>query len=128
MPMHACFACSGQVAIYAKGIPLAKSTWSRMHDPATLNQSASGASCLPGGTEKPISGNAGGLFCAQNQTNNPMQEIQLTNLVSEAIRAPGDFQITYTVEGPTLSRIGSEFSLHITMAEFDRIRTAMDSY
>lgn len=57
-----------------------------------------------------------------------MQEIQLTNLVSEAIRTPEDFQITYTVEGPTLSRIGSEFSLLITMAEFDRIRTAMDSY
>ena len=57
-----------------------------------------------------------------------MQEIQLTNLVSEAIRAPGDFQITYTVEGPTLSRIGSEFSLLITGREFDRIRTAMDSY
>lgn len=57
-----------------------------------------------------------------------MQEIQLTNLVSEAIRTPEDFQITYTVEGPTLSRIGSEFSLLITGREFDRIRTAMDSY
>ena len=56
------------------------------------------------------------------------EEICLTNLVSEAIRTPEDFQITYTVEGPTLSRIGSEFSLLITGREFDRIRTAMDSY
>lgn len=56
------------------------------------------------------------------------EEICLTNLVSEAIRTPEDFVITYTVEGPTLARIGSEVSLHITMAEFDRIRTAMDSY
>lgn len=58
----------------------------------------------------------------------PTQEVQLTNLVSEAIRAPEDFQITYTVEGPTLSRIGSEFSILVTGAEFDRIRIAMDSY
>ena len=56
----------------AKGIPLVKSTWRRTHDPATLNQSASRASCLPGGTEKPISGNAGGLFCAQNLTTTTM--------------------------------------------------------
>ena len=56
------------------------------------------------------------------------EEICLTGLVSEAIRAPEDFLVTYTVEGPTLTRIGSEFSLCITTAEFDRIRTAMDSY
>ena len=56
------------------------------------------------------------------------EEICLASLVSEAIRAPGDFLVTYTVEGPTLTRIGSEFSLCITAAEFDRIRTAMDSY
>ena len=30
--------------------------------------------------------------------------------------------------GASLTRIGDEVSLHITMAEFDRIRTAMDSY
>ena len=56
------------------------------------------------------------------------EEICLASLVSEAIRTPEDFVITYTVEGPTLARIGSEFSLCITTAEFDRIRTAMDSY
>lgn len=56
------------------------------------------------------------------------EEVCLTNLVPEAIRAPEDFVLTYTIEGPTLARIGSEVSLHITMAEFDRIRTAMDSY
>ena len=52
----------------AKGFPLAQSTRSGPHESTSLNQSASRASCLPGGTEKPISGNAGGLFCALNPT------------------------------------------------------------
>ena len=51
------------------------------------------------------------------------------DLVDEAIKSPEDFQITYTAGmGASLTRIGDEVSLHITMAEFDRIRTAMDSY
>ena len=51
------------------------------------------------------------------------------DLVDEAIKSPGDFQLTYTAAmGASLTRIGDEVSLHITMAEFDRIRTAMDSY
>lgn len=49
-------------------------------------------------------------------------------LVRDAIEHPADFQITYTAEGASLTRIGDEVSLLITGAEFDRIRTAMDSY
>lgn len=49
-------------------------------------------------------------------------------LVREAIEYPADFQITYTAEGPFLTRIGDKVSLLITGEEFDRIRTAMDSY
>ena len=63
----ACVLRSG-CELKAKGIPLVKSTRSGPHESASLNQSASRASCLPGGTEKPISGNAGGLFCALNPT------------------------------------------------------------
>lgn len=60
--------------------------------------------------------------------NTTTESVQLSSLISEAIRAPEDFVLTYTVEGPTLARIGSEFSLLLTGAEFDRVRTAMDSY
>ena len=50
------------------------------------------------------------------------------DLVDEAIKNPGDFQLTYTAAmGASLTRIGDEVSLHITMSEFDMIRNAMDS-
>lgn len=50
------------------------------------------------------------------------------DLVDEAIKSPGDFQLTYTAgTGASLTRIGDEVSLHITGAEFDMVRNAMDS-
>ena len=50
------------------------------------------------------------------------------DLVVEAIKSPGDFQLTYTAAmGASLTRIGDEVSLYITGAEFDMVRNAMDS-
>lgn len=52
--------------------------------------------------------------------------VQPTTMVADALSNPHDYFLTYSTPGASLSKIGSEFSLLITMNEFDRVRDAMD--